>query len=162
MITVRVQAERFDVAAQTTALTADRADVGAVATFTGHVRGGDVMAMTLEHYPGMTEAALHAIGEAAMRRWPLIGLTIVHRVGRMLPGDPIVLVVAASAHRHAAFEAAAYAMDRLKTDAPFWKKEETAKGSRWVEARDSDTHAAARWAGQPERSSAAAESRSNR
>jgi molybdopterin synthase catalytic subunit len=147
--TVRVQAADFDLGAEVAALTAGRTDIGAVATFTGLVReiaGGGPQALTLEHYPGMTEAALAGIVAEATARWPLTGATVIHRIGRLEPGDRIVMVATASAHREAAFEAAAFLMDYLKTRAPFWKKEESAAGAAWVEARDSDEAAAARWA----------------
>ena len=142
-MTVRVQREDFDLGAEAAAL---EAGAGAVVTFTGIVRGGDVAAMTLEHYPGMTEAALAEIEAEAHTRWPLSGVTIVHRVGRLLPGERIMMVAAASAHRQAAFEAAEFLMDYLKTRAPFWKKEETGAGARWVDAREADESAARRWA----------------
>ena len=143
---VRVQSEAFDAAAEMAALTAGREDIGAVASFTGLVRGGAIRAMTLEHYPGMTERALAAIEAEAHRRWPLKASLIVHRVGRLLPGEPIVLVAAASESRHAAFAAASFLMDYLKTDAPFWKCEERADGtSDWVDAREADGTAKARW-----------------
>ena len=143
---VRVQGEAFDAAAETAALTAGRDDIGALVAFTGLVRGGEIRAMTLEHYPGMTERALAAIEDEARRRWPLKASLIVHRVGRLLPGEPIVLVAAASESRHAAFAAASFLMDYLKTDAPFWKCEERADGtSNWVDARESDGAAKARW-----------------
>ena len=143
---VRVQSEAFDAAAEMAALTAGREDIGAVASFTGLVRGGAIRAMTLEHYPGMTERALAAIEAEAHRRWPLKASLIVHRVGRLLPGEPIVLVAAASEGRHAAFEAAAFLMDYLKTDAPFWKCEAFADGARrWVEAKAGDDDARTRW-----------------
>ncbi|MFN3262371.1 MAG: molybdopterin synthase catalytic subunit MoaE [Pikeienuella sp.] len=142
---VRVQREAFDLGAEAAAL---EAGAGAVVTFTGIVRGGDVSAMTLEHYPGMTEAALAEIEAEARARWPLSGVTIIHRVGRLLPGERIMMVAAASAHRQAAFEAAEFLMDYLKTRAPFWKKEETAAGARWVDARETDESAARRWAAQ--------------
>jgi molybdopterin synthase catalytic subunit len=154
---VRVQAEDFDVGAELAALTAGRTDVGAVASFVGLVRdvhgaaaggGGDgtpVTAMTLEHYPGMTEKALAAIEAEARARWPLQGVVVVHRFGRLLPGDRIVMVGVASAHRRAAFEACDFLMDWLKTKAPFWKQEETPDGARWVEAKAADDAAAGRW-----------------
>jgi molybdopterin synthase catalytic subunit len=147
---VRVQEADFDIGAEIAALTEGDRDVGAVATFTGLVRdmgGGAEQAMTLEHYPAMTEKALTAIVDEARARWPLNGVRVIHRVGRLTPGDRIVLVVAASRHRAAAFEAAAFLMDYLKTRAPFWKKEATAEGERWVDARESDDAAAARWDG---------------
>jgi molybdopterin synthase catalytic subunit len=145
---VRVQREDFDVAAEIAALTAGRTDVGAIVTFTGRVRGGEggVATMTLEHYPGMTEAELSRIEAEAQSRWPLQASLIVHRVGELKPGDNIVLVVTASAHRQAAFEAAGFLMDYLKTRAPFWKKETDASGkTAWVEAHDQDESAARRW-----------------
>ena len=145
---VRVQREDFDVAAEIAALTAGRTDVGAIVTFTGRVRGddGSVAAMTLEHYPGMTEAELSRIEAEAQARWPLQASLIVHRVGELKPGDNIVLVVTASVHRQVAFEAAGFLMDYLKTRAPFWKKETDASGgATWVEAREGDESAARRW-----------------
>lgn len=146
---VRVQAGLFDAGAELARFTAGRTDIGAVASFTGLVRdhhgGQAVTAMTLEHYPGMTEAELTRIEAEARARWPLDDCLIIHRYGRMLPGEPIVLVLTASAHRGAAFEACAFLMDWLKTKAPFWKLEETPEGERWVETRASDDAAAARW-----------------
>jgi molybdopterin synthase catalytic subunit len=145
---VRVQREDFDVGAEIAALTAGCADVGAVVTFTGRVRGdeGDVAAMTLEHYPGMTETELSRIEADAQSRWRLQASLIVHRVGELKPGDNIVLVVTASAHRQAAFEAAGFLMDYLKMRAPFWKKETDASGNTvWVEAREADESAVRRW-----------------
>jgi molybdopterin synthase catalytic subunit len=143
---VRVQTVDFDVAAEIAALTSGRDDIGAVVTFSGLVRGGDIRAMTLEHYPGMTERALEAIEAEAYRRWPLKASLIVHRVGRLEPGANIVLVAAASESRHAAFEAASFLMDYLKTDAPFWKNEVRADGtSNWVDAREADQSAKDRW-----------------
>lgn len=147
-ITVRVQREAFDHGAEIDALSAGRADIGAVASFLGLVRdqGGAISEMTLEHYPGMTERSLREIAVEAGERWPLLGLTIVHRYGPLKPTDAIVLVAAASAHRRAAFEAAEFVMDYLKTRAPFWKRESDADGAgTWVDARDSDDRAAARW-----------------
>ena len=149
---VRVQAQDFDIKAEVEQLTAGRTDIGAIVTFTGTVRGvanGQPMtAMLLEHYPGMTEAELERVEAEAHRRWPLQASTVIHRYGALQPGDNIVLVVAASAHRHAAFEAAAFLMDYLKSSAPFWKKEMLAAGeSRWVDARESDEDALARWRG---------------
>ena len=150
---VRVQREDFDVGAEVKRVTAGRTDIGAVVTFTGTVRGdaGDgVAAMTLEHYPGMTEEELARVEAEAAARWPLQASLVVHRVGTLRPGDNIVLVVTASAHRQAAFEAAAFLMDYLKTRAPFWKKELAADGQeRWVDARESDDTAAERWADAP-------------
>lgn len=145
MIEVRVQTEDFDPGAEIARLHATRDDIGAVASFVGLVRGGEIATMTLEHYPGMTERQLRAVADEAAERWPLQGLVVVHRYGRLVPGDRIVLVAAASAHRSAAFEACAFLMDWLKTRAPFWKREETADGSRWVEAKAEDDAAAARW-----------------
>lgn len=146
---VRVQAEPFDANAELTAFLGGRRDVGGVATFLGLVRdrhaGTAVLAMTLEHYPGMTERALEDLESEARRRWPLDDCLVIHRYGRMLPGEPIVLVATASAHRAAALDACAFLIDRLKTEAPFWKMEETPDGERWVEARGSDDAAAARW-----------------
>jgi molybdopterin synthase catalytic subunit len=144
---VRVQEADFDIGAEIAALTGGDHDIGAVAAFTGLVRampGGGAQTMTLEHYPGMTEAALAEIEAQARDRWPLSGVTIIHRVGALSPGDRIVLVIAASRHRQAAFEAAAFLMDYLKTRAPFWKKERTAAGESWVDARESDEAAVAR------------------
>jgi molybdopterin synthase catalytic subunit len=146
---VRIQEAPFDVGAELAALTRGRTDIGAVASFMGLVRdlAGDqtITAMTLEHYPGMTERKLAEIEAAANARWPLQASLIVHRYGRMLPGEPIVLVATASPHRTAALEACAFLIDWLKTKAPFWKLEETAAETRWVEARTSDEAAAARW-----------------
>jgi molybdopterin synthase catalytic subunit len=147
---VRVQREDFDIGAEVAHLTAGRTDIGAIVTFTGTVRaendGTGVAGMTLEHYPGMTEAELARVEAEAGKRWPLQASLIVHRVGTLKPGDNIVLVVTASAHRQAAFAAAEFLMDYLKTRAPFWKKEQTGDGQeRWVDARDSDEAAAGRW-----------------
>ncbi|HEX2842050.1 molybdenum cofactor biosynthesis protein MoaE [Hyphomicrobium sp.] len=148
---VRVQREVFDAAAEVRALTGGRSDVGGVVTFTGFVRGvadGKVLqSLTLEHYPGMTEAELGRIEDEAQQRFELEGSTIIHRVGELRPGDPIVLVVTASAHRQAAFEAAEFLMDYLKSRAPFWKKESFSDGTEhWVDARECDGAALARWA----------------
>lgn len=146
---VRVQTDDFDLGAEASALSG-AGDTGAVVTFTGVVRGSDdVDAMTLEHYPGMTEAALAEIEAEAQARWPLTGSLIIHRVGRLLPGEQIMMVAAASRHRKAAFEAAEFLMDYLKTRAPFWKKEEVGGAARWVDAREVDDEAAARWAKDP-------------
>ncbi len=144
---VRVQTEDFDLGAEAAALRGD-GEAGALVTFSGIVRGGadDVAAMTLEHYPGMTEAALEEIEAEACARWDLSASLIIHRVGRLAPGENIMMVAAASRHRKAAFEAAEFLMDYLKTRAPFWKKEETPEGARWVDAREADDDAAARWA----------------
>jgi len=151
---VRVQAAPFDAGEEIAALTRGRVDVGAVATFLGCVRdlneGAAVTRMTLEHYPGMTERALEAICDEALRRWALLDIRVVHRVGPLAPGEAIVLVAVAGAHRGEAFAACEFVMDYLKTRAPFWKKEETPQGARWVEARATDDEAAARWsAGKP-------------
>ena len=147
---IRVQREDFDAGAELAALTAGRTDVGGVASFIGLVRdmagGAEVGAMTLEHYPGMTEKKLAEIEAEAQRRWSLLATLIIHRYGRLEPGDRIVLVATASPHRQAALEACAFLIDWLKTKAPFWKFEETAAGPQWVEARDSDDAAADRWA----------------
>lgn len=146
---IAVQNEAFDLGTEVAALTQGRRDVGAVASFVGLARdtneGSGVAAMTLEHYPGMTEKALAALADEACARWALLDVSVVHRVGRLLPGDPIVLVAVASAHRGEAFAACEFIMDALKTRAPFWKKEETPDGERWVEARASDEAAAGRW-----------------
>ena len=148
---VRVQEADFDVSRELEALTHGRKDVGAVASFVGLVRqdndGHAIEAMTLEHYPGMTEKALEAICDEAHSRWRLLDTLVIHRVGRLAPGDRIVLVGVASGHRGDAFAACEFIMDYLKTRAPFWKREDTPAGSRWVEARDSDDAAAGRWKG---------------
>jgi molybdopterin synthase catalytic subunit len=149
--TIRVQAQDFDPASEVRTLSEGRTDVGAVVTFAGLCRneGGALAALELEHYPGMAEAEIARVADEAARRWPLTGLTVIHRFGRILPGQQIVLVVAASAHRAAAFEAASFLMDYLKTRAPFWKREHMRDGTvgRWVEARAEDESAAQRWAG---------------
>jgi molybdopterin synthase catalytic subunit len=147
---VRVQAEPFDLPAEMSELRAGRTDLGAVVTFTGIVRdsahGMRLRAMALEHFPGMAEAAIAHVEAEAHKRWPLTGSLVIHRYGRLLPGEDIVLVVTASAHRHAAFAAAEFLMDYLKTDAPFWKKEEFVDGSLiWVEADTKDDDARERW-----------------
>lgn len=152
---VSVQEADFDVGAETEALTAGRPDVGAVASFVGYVRADKlagenvaeqaVSAMTLEHYPGMTEKSLEAIVAEAESRWSLLGVRVIHRFGRLVAGDRIVFVGVASSHRGDAFAACEFIMDYLKTRAPFWKKEDTPEGARWVEGRDSDQDAAARW-----------------
>ncbi|HRK18469.1 MAG TPA: molybdopterin synthase catalytic subunit MoaE [Hyphomicrobiaceae bacterium] len=149
-MTVRVSEADFDIAAECRRLVEADRDVGAVVTFTGTVREttarGKLRAMTLEHYPGMTERELERVEAEAAKRWPVQASLIVHRIGELKPGDNIVLVVVASAHRHAAFEAASFIMDYLKTDAPFWKKETLVDGSgAWVDARESDTQARDRW-----------------
>ncbi len=142
-----VQEAPFDAAAESAALSAGRTDIGALASFVGVCRAdGGLSAMVLEHYPGMTERALERIAAEAERRWPLLGVTVIHRHGRIRPGEGIVLVLCASAHRQAAFEACAFLMDWLKTQAPFWKREEFSGGAaRWVEARAADDAAASRW-----------------
>jgi molybdopterin synthase catalytic subunit len=147
--TVRLQREPFDVAAEAAKLTRGRADVGAVVTFTGICRGTEdgapIAALTLEHYPGMAEAEIECHVREAVERWPLAGVTVIHRYGRIEPGEDIVMVVTASAHRQAAFAAAEFLMDYLKTRAPFWKQVEKAGGKTWVDARASDDVAAERW-----------------
>ena len=147
--TIRLQREDFDVAREIAELTRSHADVGAVVTFTGICRASDggrpVAAMTLEHYPGMAEAEIARHVEEAEKRWPLHAATVIHRYGRLLPGDKIVLVVTAAAHRAEAFAAAEFLMDYLKTRAPFWKKEERSDGTAWVDAKDADSTAADRW-----------------
>lgn len=150
MTTIRVQAEPFDVSAEMAALCGGRTDIGGIGCFVGTVRdiagGRRITAMTLEHYPGMTERAMADIAAEAGQRWPLLGCTLIHRIGRLLPGDAIVLVLAASAHRQAALDATAFLIDWLKTGAPFWKKESFADGEEaWVAARAEDDQAAARW-----------------
>lgn len=148
-ITIRLQCEDFDAAVEAAKLSRGRTDIGAVVSFTGicrdHEGGYPVSAMTLEHYPGMAEEEISRHVEEATARWPLLGVTVIHRYGRMQPGDNIVLVVTASAHRQAAFAAADFLMDYLKTRAPFWKMEERPDGTSWVDAKDSDESAAARW-----------------
>lgn len=147
--TIRVQREPFDAAAEAAALTAGRSDIGAVVTFTGLCRdeGGRLARLDLEHYPGMAEAEIRRVADEALQRWPLLGLTIVHRHGGVRPGEPIVLVVTASSHRAAAFEGAEFLMDYLKSNAPFWKKEVLAEGAEggWIGAADEDERALARW-----------------
>lgn len=146
---IRVQKEDFDVGAEIAALTTGNHAIGGLALFIGLVRdlaeGEQVSAMTLEHYPGMTEKMLQRIEAEACERWPLEACLIIHRYGRLEPGERIVLVATASPHRGAAFEACQFLMDWLKTKAPFWKQEDTAEGPRWVDARESDDQAAARW-----------------
>jgi molybdopterin synthase catalytic subunit len=147
--TVSVQSADFDIAAEIAALSGDRPGVGAVVTFTGLCRdeGGKLAALELEYYPGMAEAEITRIAQKAAGRWPLTGLTVIHRHGRIKPGENIVLVVAASAHRQAAFDAAGFIMDFLKTRAPFWKKEHPVDGSAggWVDAKEEDDTATGRW-----------------
>lgn len=148
-MTVRLQREFFDAAAEAAALTRGCTDIGAVVTFTGLCRGSEnepVAALTLEHYPGMAEEEIGRHVAEAERRWALLGVKVIHRFGRITPGEPIVLVVTASSHRRDAFAAAEFLMDYLKTRAPFWKLEERADGdARWVEAKSSDDAAAERW-----------------
>ncbi|PWJ85192.1 molybdopterin synthase subunit MoaE [Pseudaminobacter salicylatoxidans] len=146
---VRIQREDFDIQSEVARISDGRADIGAVVTFTGLCRdeAGRLSALELEHYPGMAEAEISRIAAEAVARWPLQGLTVIHRYGRIVPGENIVLVVAASAHRQAAFEAANFLMDYLKSRAPFWKKEHHADGTagEWVEAREADDEALTRW-----------------
>lgn len=148
-ITVRIQTSDFDIASEIAALTRDRADIGAVVSFTGLCRdeGGRLSALELEHYPGMAERAIRAIAEDAVKRFNLSGITAVHRHGAIAPGGNIVLVVACASHRQAAFDGASFLMDFLKTDAPFWKKEHLKAGGtgEWVSAKDADDEAKARW-----------------
>jgi molybdopterin synthase catalytic subunit len=153
MATIRLQREDFDAAAETEALTRGRTDVGAVVAFTGVCRGADggerIAAMTLEHYPGMAEAEIARHVAEAEQRWPLLGVTVIHRVGRLVPGDKIVLVATAAAHRGDAFAAAEFLMDYLKTRAPFWKQEERAGATCWIAAKEADDDAAGRWRAPP-------------
>lgn len=153
-MTVRVQREDFDTASELDRMTAGQTKIGAVVTFTGLVRdfaetpaaaAGAIRRMTLEHYPGMTQRQLEAIVAEARQRWPLDDCLVIHRFGELVPGDRIVLVITASAHRQAAFEACAFLVDWLKTKAPFWKLEEDGGQRRWVEAKSSDDEAASRW-----------------
>jgi len=148
-VTVRIQAQDFDIAAEVAALTNGRADIGAVASFTGLCRdeGGRLSTLELEHYPGMAERAIRAIAEEAVTRFSLLGITAIHRHGAIAPGGNIVLVVATAPHRQAAFDGASFLMDYLKTDAPFWKKEHLRDGGagEWVSAKDGDDAAKAKW-----------------
>jgi molybdopterin synthase catalytic subunit len=148
--TIRIQKDAFDAGAEVAALTRGRTDIGAVVTFTGVCRadenGERIAALALEHYPVMAEAEISRHVEAACARWPLLGVTVIHRHGRIEPGELIVLVVTASSHRQPAFAAAEFLMDYLKTRAPFWKQVEKPSGNTWVEARAVDDHAAERWA----------------
>lgn len=153
-VTIRIQSADFDIAAEIAALTRGNTDIGAVVSFSGICRGGEgkdaIAAMTLEHYPGMAEAEIGRHVSEAIARWPLDGVTVIHRHGRVVPGDNIVVVLTASVHREAAFQAAEFLMDYLKTNAPFWKSEERANGDAslkktWVDARAHDDNAAARW-----------------
>jgi molybdopterin synthase catalytic subunit len=152
MAHIKVQLEDFDVGAEIAALTAGRTDIGGIGCFIGTVRedvrgsASAVTGMALEHYPGMTERSMARIVEQATQRWPLLGCTVIHRVGELSPGDNVVLVIAASAHRLAALDATAFLIDWLKTKAPFWKRETFTDGAgAWVDSRDADDNAAARW-----------------
>jgi molybdopterin synthase catalytic subunit len=149
MATVRLQRDDFDASAEIARLTKGRSDVGAVVSFIGICRGNEsgepIAALTLEHYPDMAEAEIARHIDEAQERWPLLDVTVIHRFGRITPGENIVLVVTASAHRAAAFEAAEFLMDYLKTRAPFWKQIEHASGTTWIEAKQSDDSAAGRW-----------------
>jgi molybdopterin synthase catalytic subunit len=153
--TIRLQTQDFDAAAEAALLTRGRTDIGAVVTFTGVCRGSEqgepVAAMTLEHYPGMAEAEIASHVEEARARWPLMGVAVIHRHGRLVPGDNIVLVVVAASHRGDAFAAAEFLMDYLKTRAPFWKREERPGGALWVDAKATDDDAADRWKKPPGR-----------
>jgi molybdopterin synthase catalytic subunit len=149
---IKIQTEDFDVGAEIAALTAGRTDIGGIGCFVGTVRAdakgaeSEVTGMTLEHYPGMTERAIANIADQAAERWPLLGCTVIHRVGGLRPGENIVLVIAASSHRQAALDATAFLIDWLKTKAPFWKREDFASGEgAWVSAREADDAAASRW-----------------
>jgi molybdopterin synthase catalytic subunit len=148
-MTVRITEQPFDPAAEAAELSRGRTDIGAVVAFSGICRdsedGGKIASLTLEHYPGMAEAEIGRHVEEAESRWPLMGVRVVHRVGRIEPGETIVFVACASKHRRAAFEAAEFLMDFLKTRAPFWKKVEAADGTSWVDAKEKDDDAAARW-----------------
>jgi molybdopterin synthase catalytic subunit len=150
--TVRIQSEPFDATAEARKLTDGRTDVGALVTFTGICRGNEgsesIAALTLEHYPGMAEAEIERHVSDALQRWPLLGVTVIHRHGRIVPGDDIMMVATASSHREAAFAAADFLMDYLKTRAPFWKQVEKVDGKVWVEAKATDDAAAGRWAAQ--------------
>jgi len=148
---IRVQSDDFDLGAEVARLRSGDARIGAVVSFIGTVRdlndGAKIAAMELEHYPGMTEKSLHDIAAQAQARWPLYGMLVIHRVGPLAPLDQIVLVACSAAHRGDAFAACEFIMDYLKTDAPFWKKEQTPEGARWVDARVTDDKAKARWEG---------------
>jgi molybdopterin synthase catalytic subunit len=148
-VNIRIQEADFDIAREIAALTKGRSDIGAVVSFSGICRGSEdgasIAALTLEHYPGMAEAEITRHAETALARWPLSGVSVIHRVGRITPGENIVLVLTASQHRQAAFEAAEFLMDYLKANAPFWKRVDSAGGASWVDARDHDEDAAARW-----------------
>lgn len=148
-VTIRLQTDDFDVATESTKLTRGRTDIGALVSFVGICRGGEgadaIEALTLEHYPGMAEEEIARHVDEAVRRWPLLGVTVIHRHGRIPIGANIVLVLTASAHRAATFEAAEFLMDYLKTSAPFWKREEGGQATGWVEAKAEDDAAATRW-----------------
>jgi len=148
-VTIRIQQADFDIAREISALTKGHTDIGAVVSFSGICRGSEdgetIAALTLEHYPGMAEEEIARHVNTALSRWPLTGVSVIHRVGRISPGENIVLVLTASEHRQAAFQAAEFLMDYLKANAPFWKREESAGGASWVEARHHDDDAAARW-----------------
>ena len=148
-VTIRIQEADFDIAREIAALTKGQADIGAVVSFSGICRGSEdgqsIAALTLEHYPGMAEAEIARHADTAMSRWPLTGVSVIHRVGRITPGEKIVLVLTASQHLQAAFQAAELLMDYLKANAPFWKREESPGGTSWVDARHHDDEAAARW-----------------
>lgn len=149
MARIAIQTEDFDLGGEFAALTSGQTRIGGIGSFVGVVRDtqGTLRALTLEHYPRMTEQAIAQITNEAERRWDLLGCTVVHRVGTLHPGDNIVLVLAAAPHRHAALEATAFLIDWLKTKAPFWKKESFTDGTeQWVDARETDDHAATRWA----------------
>src|ERR1700751_1570323 len=158
MSTIRLQREDFEAAVEAAQIARGRTDIGAVVTFTGicrdHEAGRGVTALTLEHYPGMAEEEIARHVAEAERRWPLLGVTVIHRYGRLVPGDNIVLVVTAAAHRQAAFAAAEFLMDYLKTRAPFWKQEERAGDKAWVDAKEADDAAAERWDKPSERDAA--------
>jgi molybdopterin synthase catalytic subunit len=157
-IKIQLQREDFDTAAEAAALARGRTDIGALVSFTGICRGAEsgepIAALTLEHYPGMAEAEIARHVEEANARWPLLGVTVIHRYGRIAPGENIVLVVTASSHREAAFAAAEFLMDYLKTRAPFWKQVESKTGTAWVDAKGADDAAAERWTKQPRRDAA--------
>ena len=148
-VTIRIQQADFDIGREISLLRKAQTDIGAVVSFSGICRGSEgekpIAALTLEHYPGMAEAEIARHVETAMSRWPLSAVSVIHRVGRITPGENIVLVLTASEHRQAAFSAAEFLMDYLKANAPFWKREEGADGTSWIEARSHDDHAAARW-----------------
>lgn len=148
-VTIRIQQADFDIAREISLLKKGQTDIGAVVSFSGICRGSDgekpIAALTLEHYPGMAEAEIARHVETAISRWPLSAVSVIHRVGRITPGENIVLVLTASEHRQAAFSAAEFLMDYLKANAPFWKREESTDGTSWIEARSHDDHAAARW-----------------